>query len=61
MKPKIRKPKPDPLIDEVRAIRKSLEDRFDGDLGKLAEYANEVGRQFRLAHPRTVRAPSKKR
>ena len=61
MKPKIRKPKPDPLIDEVRAIRKSLEDRFGGDLTKLAEYANEVGRKFRLGHPRTVRGSSKKR
>jgi len=47
MKSKIKRPRPDPLIDEVRAVRKSLEDRFRGDLTKLAEYANEVGRQFR--------------
>ena len=60
MKRRNKRPRPDPLIDEVRAVRKSLEDRFGGDLEKLAEYANEVGRQFRLAHPRTARAPSKK-
>ena len=60
MKPKIKKPKPDPLIDEVRAIRKSLEDRFGGDLTKLAEYANEVGRQYLAKQRAQTRSPKKR-
>src|SRR5207237_1004395 len=39
--------KRDPLIDEVRSVRKSLHDQFGGDVAKQAEYANEVARQYR--------------
>jgi hypothetical protein len=33
---------PDPLIDEVRRIRKSLSDRFDNDVGKLCDYLQHI-------------------
>jgi len=42
----------DPLIDEVRAIRKKLSDRFGNDVQKLAEYVRAVGEQHRRDHPR---------
>ena len=58
MRSKIKR-KPDPLIDEIRAIRKSLHDRFGGDLEKHAAYVNEVARQY-LAK-RRIQNRSKKR
>lgn len=41
----------DPLIDEVRGIRKELSDRFGNDVEKLAEYVRQVGDQYRREHP----------
>jgi hypothetical protein len=50
--------RPDPLIDEVRAIRKAIEDEVGGDLQKLAERANEAARKFRESR-RPTRSGSK--
>ena len=41
----------DPLVDEIRAIRKDLSNRFDNDVQKLAEYVRAVGELHRRAHP----------
>jgi hypothetical protein len=38
---------PDPLIDEIRAIRKKLSDRFDNDVDRLMDHLQEVER----SHP----------
>ena len=38
---------PDPLIDEIRAIRQQLSHRFDNDPRRLGEYARQVGEAFR--------------
>jgi len=54
------KRKPDPLIDEIRAIRKSLHDRFGGDLEKHAAYVNEVARQYLAKQGTQSRAPKKR-
>jgi hypothetical protein len=54
------KRKPDPLIDEIRAIRKSLHDRFGGDLEKHAAYANEVARQYLTKQRTQSRSPKKR-
>jgi len=43
-----RRLRPDPLIDEIRAIRKSIHDRFGGDIAKIAAHANEVSRKYRM-------------
>ena len=47
----------DPLIDEVRAIRKAISDRCDDDFDKLGEYLRKVGDEYRqrmkLAETRT--------
>ncbi len=48
-----REPEDDPLIDEIRAIRKALSGRFDNDPSRLGEYVNQVGEDFRR---RTERA-----
>lgn len=37
----------DPLIDEVRAIRKSISERVGDDFDKLAEYFRRVGEEYR--------------
>jgi len=37
----------DPLIDEVRQIRKAIEDEVGGDIFKLAEHYRRVGQEFR--------------
>lgn len=42
--------KPDPLLDEVREMRRQLIERFDGDLDRLAEYLREIERR----HPERV-------
>ena len=42
----------DPLVDEVRAIRKDLSDRFGNDVQRLAEYVRAVGEKHRRDHPR---------
>lgn len=36
---------PDPLIDEVRAARRSLSEQFDHDLERLFEHLRVVQRQ----------------
>ena len=33
---------PDPLLDEVRAVRKELSEQFGNDVGRLCEYLREV-------------------
>ena len=38
-------PAADPLIDEVRAARKELSDRFGNDVSRLCEHLREVERQ----------------
>lgn len=38
--------KSDPLIDEVRELRRQLLERFDGDLERLAEYLREIERRY---------------
>lgn len=38
--------RPDPLIDEVRELRRQLLERFDGDLERLAEYLREIERRY---------------
>ena len=35
---------PDPLIDEVRAIRKKISDRFGNDVERLMDHLAEVER-----------------
>lgn len=42
--------KPDPLLDEVRDLRRRLLERFDGDLTRLAEHLREIERR----HPGRV-------
>ncbi len=37
----------DPLIEEVRAIRKAISDRCDDDFDKLGEYLRKVGDEYR--------------
>jgi hypothetical protein len=37
----------DPVIDEVRAIRKTISDRFSGNLEKMGEYLRQVGEEYR--------------
>jgi len=53
--------RPDPLIDEVRAIRKAIEDEVGGDLQKLAERANEAGRKFEESRRRARTSSKAKR
>jgi len=38
---------PDPLIDEVRAVRKALCDRFGNDVARLGEYVRQFGERYR--------------
>lgn len=45
------RPSNDPLIDEVRAIRKDLGDRFGNDVEKLAAFVRQVGDDHRRDHP----------
>jgi hypothetical protein len=45
----------DPLIDEIRAIRRKISDRFGNDVDRLIEHLREVERQ----HPDRVVAPAK--
>lgn len=39
-------PRPDPLIDEVRRIRKEISDAHGNDVGRLCEHLQEVQRQY---------------
>lgn len=38
---------PDPLIDEVRAIRKKISDRYGNDVHKLGEHLREIEQQYK--------------
>jgi hypothetical protein len=40
-------PTPDPLIDEVRAARRELSERFDHDVRRLAEHLREIQKRMR--------------
>jgi len=46
-------PDADPLIDEVRAIRKALSDQFDNDVGRLCDHLRRFEAQYeeRLERP----------
>ncbi len=37
----------DPLIDEVRAVRKAISDRVGDDFDKLGEYLRKIGDEYR--------------
>ena len=50
-------PLPDPLIDEVRAIRRAIMEECDNDLDKLVEQLREMERQ----HPERVVTPEQSR
>lgn len=50
---KAREGRQDPLIDEVRAVRKAISDRFQGDVDRLCDYLAEVEASHR---DRVVRA-----
>ncbi len=39
-------PRPDPLIDEIRAIRKELSDQFGNDVRRLGEHLQEIDRDL---------------
>ncbi|MFG0315253.1 MAG: hypothetical protein ACF8LL_13845, partial [Phycisphaerales bacterium] len=41
----------DPLIDEVRALRAALAERFGGDVKQLAEYLRRVQDEHKADHP----------
>ncbi len=37
----------DPLIDEVRAVRKALCDQFGNDVERIAKHVRKIGDQYR--------------
>ncbi len=37
----------DPLIDEVRAVRKALSEQFGNDVDELAKYLRKIGDEHR--------------
>jgi hypothetical protein len=43
----------DPLIDEVRQIRRELSERFDNDPVRLGEYVHRVSQEHQKCHPPT--------
>ncbi len=53
---------PDPLIDEIRAIRKAISDKFDNDVGRLCEHLQEAEKKHpdRLVKSRAKRAQQSK-
>ena len=46
-------PPADPLIDEVRAIRKEISDEFGNDVVRLCEHLRQVEKQYadRIVRP----------
>jgi hypothetical protein len=50
--------RPDPLIDEVRAVRKEVSDAQGNDVDRLIDHLQEVQRQF---SNRVVRRPLAKK
>jgi hypothetical protein len=51
-------PRPDPLIDEVRAIRKSISDQSGNDVNKLCDRLQEIQAKY---HGRVIRKPPPRR
>jgi len=51
------RPSPDPLIDEVRAIRRKISDRFGNDVTRLIDHLRCIEKQHpgRVVKPRTGR------
>ena len=49
----------DPLIDEVRAIRRSICDLFENDVEKLAEHLRGIEREYRERAGRFAGVPLK--
>jgi hypothetical protein len=47
---------PDPLIDEVRSIRRKLDEEAGHDIRKLAENAKKAGDEYRLRQWKTAQA-----
>ena len=45
MKNKNDKPYPDPLIDEVREVRRALSETFQNDVEKLCDYLQRIEEQ----------------
>lgn len=60
--PEPRQPAPDPLVDEIRAIRRELSQQFGNDVFRLGRHLQEqeksAGREIRqpATTSRTVRA-----
>jgi hypothetical protein len=50
-------PVPDPLIDEVRAIRQRISEEYGHDVDRLVEHLREIERQHpaRVVQPADVR------
>jgi hypothetical protein len=55
-------PVPDPLIDEVRAIRRALCEQFGNDVDRLCEYLRGLERQHpeRLVRPAEAQPGARK-
>ncbi len=47
---------PDPLIDEVRAIRRRLSERFGNDVDRLADHLKTIEKQHK---GRVIKAPDR--
>ena len=45
---------PDPLIDDVRAVRRAISDQFDNDVDRLCEHL----RQREEQHPQRLTKPA---
>lgn len=50
--------RPDPVLDEIRAIRRKLSERFENDVDKLCDHLQKREQEHpeRLADPRAVAA-----
>jgi hypothetical protein len=61
--PRPMQPPADPLIDEVRAVRKSISDEFGNDVDRLCEDLRRIERQYasRIVHPHRRNSPSNER
>jgi hypothetical protein len=40
----------DPIVEEVRAVRKAIDEEVGHDIAKLAERARRIGEQYRRAN-----------
>jgi len=52
-------PGSDPLIDEVRAIRRAVCDEFGNDVDRLCDHLQEVEREYRARTGRFANVPRK--